>query len=245
MKTIALTFDDGVQSHYDFAFPLLKQHNLKGTFFITGNRGLSRSNPYMNHKNMAEDTLDFNTLKEFIDEGFEIGNHTFTHSDLRKCSDGQIVKEIEDMNDLLLSYKIKKPKTFCYPGYHTDDRVASVIKSLGFTHARTGYIYTDMPWTAWESDEKPNAERPPISYYPNDSESSLLIKSTGVVNHAYGFEDFVKDVENMTDGLYAVFVFHGLIEDRLASDFKKIVEFISKNDNLNTVNFGELPTNVE
>ena len=194
---------------------------------------------------MREETLDFNTLKEFVSEGFEIGNHTLTHPDLRNCSEQAITREIEEMNDLLLSYGVQRPKTFCYPGYHTDNRVASTIKSLGFSHARTGYIYTDMSWTAWESNERPSTPRPPTSYYPNDSESRWLTKSTGVLNHAYRFGDFVKDVEDMPDGLCGVFVFHGLVEERLISDFKKIVEFISENDSLTTINFRDLPANAQ
>ena len=34
MKNICLTFDDGIKSHYEFVRPLLKNNNLKGTFFI-------------------------------------------------------------------------------------------------------------------------------------------------------------------------------------------------------------------
>lgn len=32
----AITFDDGLREHYDFAFPIFKKHSIPGTFFISG-----------------------------------------------------------------------------------------------------------------------------------------------------------------------------------------------------------------
>ena len=61
------------------------------------------------------------------------------------------------------------------------------------------------------------------------------------MNYIYRFDDFVEDVTKMPDNAYAIFTFHGLVEKILASDFKKIVNYISNEENLTTVNFKDLP----
>ena len=53
MKNIVLTFDDGTQSHYDVALPLLAENKLKGTFFISGCRKLWKNSDVMEHLGMS------------------------------------------------------------------------------------------------------------------------------------------------------------------------------------------------
>lgn len=47
-KTVMITFDDGYQSNYDLAFPLLKKYNMKGTVFIVGKLAEEGKESYMN-----------------------------------------------------------------------------------------------------------------------------------------------------------------------------------------------------
>ena len=170
MKKICLTFDDGLESHYTIAKPLLVKNGLKGTFFVTCHKNLWTSNLNMFAKRMAERAFDFKHLKEFEDDGLEIGNHTLSHINLTTLPDEQIYQEIQKTTEVLHSMGVKDIKTFCYPGYYTDKRVEGVVKYLGFTHARTGYTYEDVGWTQWERDEKPSEPRPKIQY-PTASES--------------------------------------------------------------------------
>lgn len=62
-KTVYLTFDDGPSTNTDKILDILKQYNIKATFFVIG-----KSNKYS--KNM---------YKRIIDEGHSIGNHTYSH----------------------------------------------------------------------------------------------------------------------------------------------------------------------
>ncbi|HYE12391.1 MAG TPA: polysaccharide deacetylase family protein [Patescibacteria group bacterium] len=63
-KVAYLTFDDGLDSTVTpIILDILKQHEVKGTFFILGN------------------TIEKNSslLKRMVEEGHSIGNHTYTH----------------------------------------------------------------------------------------------------------------------------------------------------------------------
>ena len=72
MKTICLTFDDGLQSHYDVALTLLKKHKLKGTFFITGQTELWNYQIVALQKGMQEPAMDFSKLHEFEEAGMSL-----------------------------------------------------------------------------------------------------------------------------------------------------------------------------
>lgn len=84
-KIIALTFDDGPSPKTDTVLSILQQNKIKATFFLTGNS--------MHHY--------FNETERIVNEGHEIGNHTFSHDRLILKSHSTIAKEIE-MTDSLI-----------------------------------------------------------------------------------------------------------------------------------------------
>ena len=77
---VSLTFDDGANPEYTpWLLDVLKKHGVKATFFLVGG----------NVDKYPELT------KRIYDEGHIIGNHTYNHPDLRKCSDEEILKQFE------------------------------------------------------------------------------------------------------------------------------------------------------
>jgi peptidoglycan-N-acetylglucosamine deacetylase len=69
--TLALTFDDGPDPAYTPAIlDILKQKNVKATFFIIGAN--AEAHPAL--------------LQRILDEGHEVGNHTFTHPNLAETA---------------------------------------------------------------------------------------------------------------------------------------------------------------
>ena len=67
-----------------------------------------------------------------------------------------------------------------------------------------------------------------------------MIKVKGIFNFIYRYEDFVEDVAEMGSDESAVFVFHGLKEKSLKSDFEKVVDFISREDYITSINFRDI-----
>lgn len=84
---VALFFDDGWKSHYDEAFPILKEFGFKATFaIITDYVGLDRGTPRarMNHTE----------LKELQNSGMEIASHTKTHPHMLNLTREKLINEI-------------------------------------------------------------------------------------------------------------------------------------------------------
>lgn len=79
-KKIALTFDDGPHpKKTKEIINVLEKYGIKATFFVIG----------INVKNYPE------TMRNIVDHGYEIGNHTYSHKILKNSKKSDIKNEIE------------------------------------------------------------------------------------------------------------------------------------------------------
>lgn len=85
-KKIALTFDDGPDAKYTGQIlDILKQYNIKATFFVIGKRVSAYPE----------------TVRRIANEGHAIGNHTWSHPDLTKISQKDFLSQLNETNSLL------------------------------------------------------------------------------------------------------------------------------------------------
>jgi chitin deacetylase len=84
-KVVALTFDDGPNENTDEILKILKENNVKATFFLTG----------VGMKN------NIGLTKEIIENGHGIGNHTFNHKRMIFVSYSFVKKELEDTDKII------------------------------------------------------------------------------------------------------------------------------------------------
>jgi peptidoglycan/xylan/chitin deacetylase (PgdA/CDA1 family) len=83
---IAMTFDDGPSAeNTPRLLEMLKERNLKATFFLIG-------------QNVAANP---NIVKQILADGNEVGNHTWTHPQLSKLSDDKVTVEITKTQDAI------------------------------------------------------------------------------------------------------------------------------------------------
>lgn len=106
-KVVALTFDDG--PHPEFTsqvLDLLKEHEIKATFFILG----KQANLYPE------------LVKREFEEGHELGNHTYSHINVKKASQAKIKEEFNRTQELIFSITGFTPKLFRPPyGFYNDN----------------------------------------------------------------------------------------------------------------------------
>lgn len=93
---------------------ILKEQNVKATFFIEGKWA----------KNNSE-------LVKMIDEqGHIIGNHAYNHPDMARISTGEMREQIAQTNEILQAITGKKPKWFAPPSGSYNDQVVQVAHEL-------------------------------------------------------------------------------------------------------------------
>ena len=84
-KIVALTFDDGPTGNVDDILKLLNDNDIKATFFLIGNE--IERNP--------------EEAKNIVNEGHQIGNHSYSHQRMVFKSSSFIKEEIEKTNELI------------------------------------------------------------------------------------------------------------------------------------------------
>lgn len=76
-KAVVLTFDDGYQDNYDYAFPILEKYNYKGNFALVS--GVMGTREYMSWEN----------AEEIVEAGHGIISHTHLHCSLAQKINGE------------------------------------------------------------------------------------------------------------------------------------------------------------
>ena len=143
-KPVMITFDDGYESVYEYAYPLLKQYGMKAVVSIIGYYTDLYSKTEDKHINYSH--LTWSQLREMTESGvFEIQNHTYnmhgssTRKGLRK-KDGETEEEyrssvcadiIQVQNEMKKNLGIT-PTAFTYPFGYITKTSKEIIKDLGF-----------------------------------------------------------------------------------------------------------------
>ena len=96
MKTIVLTFDDAVRSQLTIVAPVLKRFGFGATFFVCRFSDEWRAQH-------SEHLMGLEELRELQRQGFEIGNHTWSHPNMRELSDAENAREVDSLSEWLKS----------------------------------------------------------------------------------------------------------------------------------------------
>ncbi len=131
-EKIVITFDDGFQSFYTGAFPLLEMHAIKVTIFpiagFIGSSSLWDVLPRQAH-------LTKEQVKEISKHGHEIGSHTMTHADLTFLDEKELVRELLDSKHFLEDMIGKPVTSLSFPFGSWNRKVWEKAQSLGYTQA--------------------------------------------------------------------------------------------------------------
>ena len=124
-RPVVITLDDGYADNYSSAFPSLKNHNLKATFFIITD-GVDNGY-YMSSDN----------LKEMQAAGMSIENHTANHLELNGLSKEDAYDSIKRAQDYLRNVIGSDGNYLCYPVGKYNDETIAIEEELGIKAAVT------------------------------------------------------------------------------------------------------------
>lgn len=108
-RTYAVTFDDGYESVYREAFPVLQEYSIPATVFVCP--GLANRLPSLEGRTM----LSWDQVREMCRFGIRFGAHTLTHPDLRTVPRDRAEAEIAGSQAMLEDRLGGAVRTFAYP----------------------------------------------------------------------------------------------------------------------------------
>lgn len=115
-KVVAITFDDGPHPRFTpEILDLLDQYQAKATFFVIGK-----------HVKLYPEIV-----KREIDSGHEIGNHTFSHINIRASSSERIWKEFQDTQEVIYKATGKKARLFRPPYGIYNNMIKNIASQAG------------------------------------------------------------------------------------------------------------------
>ncbi len=130
---VSLTFDSGSDAGSTAeVLNILRENGIHTTFFVTGK--WAEANPAL--------------VKRMVAEGHKIANHSYSHPDLTKVSDDEIISQLSRTEDIVKRIAGVSTKPYFRPPFGAyDNRVLRVL-------AREGYkaIYWTLDSTDWRND---------------------------------------------------------------------------------------------
>jgi peptidoglycan-N-acetylglucosamine deacetylase len=133
---LALTFDDGPNPAWTpRLLDVLAEHHVRATFFMVGKFA----------------TAERELARRVCDAGHLVGNHTWSHPDLSRASDSQVLDELTRTNDILSGITGKRMRYFRPPFGARRPYVLKLARQLDLV---------PVTWNAMTSDwSEPSADK--------------------------------------------------------------------------------------
>ena len=128
-KSLIITFDDGYESTYKYAMPILNKYNFQATCFIVSNN-INKFNDwdYINDENTKSKLMSADQIKEWKNNNHEIGSHASDHVNLKNLNYEEKLKSISNPISFFKKNFNLDLISFCYPYGSYDNECLEIVK---------------------------------------------------------------------------------------------------------------------
>jgi len=134
---IIITFDDGEQSVYKNAFPLLKEYNMKALVFLIVDY-IGKENVWdVSMTGTRTKHLTWDEIHEMSEWGIEFGSHTMSHRNLTHVSEKERETELT-LSRHLIEKEVGYCRSLSYPFNRINDTVVVAAQRAGFSYGFGG-----------------------------------------------------------------------------------------------------------
>ncbi len=131
-SSVIITFDDGYKDIIGIV-PIIKRYNIKPILFVLSNhRNVNRIEIENDNK-----LLTIKEIRYLVKNGFEIGSHSATHSNLSKISDNELIEEVINSRRILQEQLRVDINYFAYPKGINNKKIVNIVKKAGYKYAFT------------------------------------------------------------------------------------------------------------
>lgn len=176
-KYIYLTFDEGYEAGYTpKILEALKENQVKATFFITAH--------YVNSQP--------DLVKQIIEEGHIIGNHTVNHKSMPDLNQEQIRTEVMDLHQVInekFGYEMKYIRP---PKGEFSEKTLQETNKLGYTSVMWSFAYED-----WNEDKQPDELSSKKKILDNLHNGEIMLLHGNSKTNTNILDSIIKEAKNM------------------------------------------------
>ncbi len=134
---IVLTFDDGNQSVFDHAFPLLQEFNVPAIVFLVAGYIGKKSRWDLSLTGRPGRHLGWPEILAMYRSGIRFGAHGLTHCNLTRLDDDELKLELGSAKQIL-EERLGPVDSISYPFNRCDLRVMAGVKQAGYRYGFGG-----------------------------------------------------------------------------------------------------------
>ncbi len=176
-KAIYLTFDEGYEAGYTSQIlNTLKENEVKATFFITAH--------YVN----SEPDL----VKQMIDEGHIVGNHTVNHKSMPELTEEKIKKEVMDLHQAIYEKFNYEMKYIRPPKGEFSENTLQITNKLGYQTVMWSFAYED-----WQEDKQPDKATAKKKILDNLHNGEIMLLHGNSKTNTEILDEIIKEAKNM------------------------------------------------
>ena len=176
-KYIYLTFDEGYEAGYTKQIlETLKENEVKATFFITAH--------YLN----TQPEL----VKQMIDEGHIVGNHTVNHKSMPDIDNDTIKKEVMDLHTAVYEKFGYEMKYIRPPKGEYSERTIDYTNSLGYKTVMWSFAYDD-----WDENKQGREEYGKKKILDNVHNGEVILLHSTSKDNSNILDYCIKEIKNM------------------------------------------------
>jgi len=127
-RSLVITFDDGYQSVYEEAFPVLERYGMRATVFLTVGEGRKTEPASRLPSLYGRSMLSWPEIGEMQSAGIAVGAHTLTHADLTQAPQDRVEAEICQSKKIIEDALGTPVVSFAYPYGRFDQRSLAIAR---------------------------------------------------------------------------------------------------------------------
>ena len=175
-KNIYLTFDSGYEAGYmEYILDVLKQNNVKATFFITSH-----------YLNTASELVG-----RMIEEGHIVGNHTVNHKSMPSISNEEIETEIMKLHQAVFEKFNYEMRYIRPPKGEFNERTLKKCQDLGYKTVMWSFAYCD-----WDEKKQPSQEKAQKMIIDNLHSGEIMLLHSNSKTNSEVLDAIIKEARN-------------------------------------------------
>jgi len=130
-KSVVITFDDGYEGVYTYAFPILKELGFTASLFVISGY-IGKWNDWDVNFGVKFRHLNWNQIREMVGEGFSFHSHTCTHPNLTWLGELSLREELHRSKSELEQRLGTRVRYLSYPFGRYDEKVKRAAMDAGY-----------------------------------------------------------------------------------------------------------------